>query len=175
MLFRSNLYRDIGTWGLSESTMDIVNEAASKNFDTNVIIKKLYPMVDKALSGPSGPKFKKNIGEFINNRHSELYDNAPYTRIYFTKEDADKLFTLMGISSKTIEEILKETYYNTIEPFNPRCAKDPFTILTLMCVRYYMIKNNSKDLELSLIYLAFSGSFYPSIHYVSFPVAQPSE
>jgi hypothetical protein len=32
-----------------------------------------------------------------------------------------------------------------------------------------------KELELSCIYLAFSGSFYPSIHYGSFPKVQPSE
>jgi hypothetical protein len=44
-----------------------------------------------------------------------------------------------------------------------------------MCVRYYYLKKMKKETELSMIYLAFSGKFYPSIHYGSYPEAPPEE
>jgi hypothetical protein len=42
-------------------------------------------------------------------------------------------------------------------------------------IRYYLIKKNIKDAQLAALYLAFSGKFYPSIHYAMFPVAEPSK
>lgn len=148
---------------------------SSNSKSDSVILKKLYPLVEKSLSGSGGSKFKKVVGEFITVRHDELYANAPYTRIYFTADDADQLFKALSIPKSTVEEVIKQTYYYSIEPFNPRCAKDPFTVLALMVIRYYVLKKAKKEIELSCIYLAFSGSFYPSIHYGSFPTVQPCE
>ena len=153
----------------------VLVEGAYASTDTKAIVTKLYPLVEKTLSSSGGTKLKKVIGEFINARHDELYANAPYTRIYFTVEDSDKLFIALGISKETVMQIVSQTYYAAIEPFNPRCAKDPFTLIVLMCVRYYLNKKQQKELELACIYLAFSGSFYPSIHYGSFPTVQPCE
>ena len=70
---------------------------------------------------------------------------------------------------------MQGTYYYNIANFNPRAAKDEFTVTLMMVIRYFYTKNMSKELDMAMIHLAFSGKFYPSIHYRSFPVTQPSE
>lgn len=141
---------------------------------TSSIVTNVYPLVVNSMKTNLN-KYKKNVGEFINVRSKELYDIAPYTRIYWTGEDDDKFFKNTNISKATVSSHLQKTYYASIASFNPRCAKDPFTVTQLMIIRYFLKKNMKKELELACIYLAFSGSFYPSIHYGSFPKVQPSE
>lgn len=141
---------------------------------TSSIVTNVYPLVVNSMKTNLN-KYKKNVGEFINVRSKELYDIAPYTRIYWTGEDDDKFFKNTNINKATVSSHLQKTYYASIASFNPRCAKDPFTVTQLMIIRYFLKKNMKKELELACIYLAFSGSFYPSIHYGSFPKVQPSE
>ena len=141
---------------------------------TKAIVTGIYPMVEKALK-TNASKYKANIGKFINARQKELYDIAPYTRIPFSGEDADNYFKSLGITEANVLSHIQKTYYYNIASFNPRCAKDPLTCTQLMVIRYFSLKNMKKELELACIYLAFSGSFYPSIHYGSFPKVQPSE
>lgn len=141
---------------------------------TNSIVTNIYPMVVNSMKTNLN-KYKKNIGDFINARSKELYDIAPYTRIYWTADDNNSFFKAMNISEQTIAAHIQKTYYANIAAFNPRCAKDPFTCTQLMVIRYFLKKGMKKELELACIYLAFSGSFYPSIHYGSFPKVQPSE
>lgn len=143
---------------------------------TSAIVKGIYPMVEKALNNSTiRNRYKKNIADFINVRSKELYDIAPFTRIYWSNDDKDKFFKTMGFSENEVMSHIQKTYYWPIASFNPRCAKDAFSCAQLMCIRYFLKKNMKKELELSLIYMAFSGSFYPSIHYGSFPKVQPSE
>ena len=85
------------------------NRKSSNSKSDSVILKKLYPLVEKSLSGSGGSRFKKVVGEFITARHDELYANAPYTRIYFTKDDADQLFKALSIPKSTVEEVIKQT------------------------------------------------------------------
>lgn len=141
---------------------------------TTAILKGLYPKVATNLKANVN-RYKRNVGDFINARHSELYDNGPYTRIYFTAEDTKKFYSILKLNERDIANQIAKTYYAKISAFNPRCAKDPFTVAHLCCMRYFVINNMKKELELSCIYMAFSGSFYPSIHYGCFPVAQPQE
>lgn len=142
--------------------------------ETKAILKEVYPKVEKALTNNLN-SYKRNIGEFLNKRNIELYDNAPYTRIYWTGEDDNKFWQCLKLNKNDVVNAISKTYYAKIAAFNPRCAKDPFTVAQLMCIRYFFLKKKEKELELALIYLSFSGSFYPSIHYGSFPKAQPQE
>ena len=148
----------------------------------DVLLKKLYPKIaDKMKNSTYKNKYKQCISKFIENRSKELYDTAPYSRMYFGKDDANELFNAFGISELEVANIIKETYYGKIANFNPAAAKDPFTIILIMVLRYYHLlkKTNSKEaekgLELTCIYLSFSGKFYPSIHFGSFPTVEPSE
>ena len=78
-----------------------------KQEDSDVIIKKLYPLVSQALSKRDS-KFRANIAKFINDRHDLLFDIAPYDRIYFNQTDIDDLFKSLDIQEKQVLEIIKE-------------------------------------------------------------------
>lgn len=140
---------------------------------TNVIRTKIYPMVEGSLSKSANmSKYKKNLQVFFNARHQQIHEIAPFYRIYFGQNDIDDFFKSIGISEKDVRNALQETYYWKMN-FNPKAAKDPFTIAQMMVIRFFVLKNDRKNAELSTIYLAFSGKFYPSVHYNSFPTAQP--
>lgn len=141
---------------------------------TTALIKELYPKVEKAVPKNLN-KYKACIARFIDKRHTLLYDIAPCDRIYYGEEDAKDLIDSIGVDKQDITAAIKNTYYYPVASFNPRSAKDEITILMMMIIRYFYIKKDEKMLELSCLYLSFSGKFYPSIHYSSFPKVQPSE
>lgn len=139
--------------------------------DSNVIIEKLYPMVKNSLD-KSTTGFKRVISEFINSRYDDLYAPSPYDIIYFNQKDIDKIFQSLGITEQQVAEVMKECWFWD-QPYNPQCAKEPY-VMTLMCIiRYFLLKNKSKDAEITCIYLAFSGKFYASLFGMAFPTAYP--
>lgn len=141
---------------------------------TDVLVKKLYPLVESKLKTNTN-KLKQCIGRYMEKHAKELHEIAPYDRIYFGVEDIEDFFKSIGILESQVKDILKQTYYHEIAAFNPAAAKDELTVTMMMVIRYFYIKRMQKELELSTIYLGFSGKFYPSIHYGSFPKVQPSE
>jgi len=142
--------------------------------NTDAILKILYPKVEKVMAKNTN-KFKANVGKFINERNEYMFDTCPCDRIYYGEDDANEMFKAVGIEKKEITEAIEATYYYQIAAFNPRAAKDEITVLMLTIIRYFLKKKDSKNTELAMIYLSFSGKFYPSIHYMSFPKVQPSE
>lgn len=140
----------------------------------DVLVKKLYPKIESKLKTNTN-KLKQNIAKFMEVRASQLYDIAPCDRIVFRGQDIDNFFKALGIHETEVRDILENTYYYRIANFNPRAAKDEFTVAVLMIIRYFYLKKMKKELELFSIYLAFSGKFYPSIHHGSYPVVPPSE
>ena len=135
---------------------------------TKVAVNKIYPIVEKSLQ-KNTPAYKKNVQEFIKNRSNDLYDIVPVRRIPFGSEDVDSFFKAMKIDKNEITQCLSETYYWNMN-FNPRAAKDEFTMTMMMVIRYFLLKNKQTDAEISTIYLAFSGKFYPSIHSQKFKI-----
>ena len=143
---------------------------------TSVIDKKIYPIVQNTLS-KSIKKYKDMMSRFINARHSSLYDTFPATRMLYGQQDADELFDVFGYKGKEAElqNIINETYYGRIANFNPRAAKNPVTVLGMCIIKYFFNKKDQQNLELAMIYLSFSGNFYPSIHYAQYPKALPAD
>lgn len=142
--------------------------------DTNVIVKEIYPIIEKQMK-TSTNKYKQCVARSIEKRSEGLYEIAPFDRLYFGGDDVDDFFKTLNIDKKDIREKLSRTYYWSIPNFYPAAALDEFTIANIAIVRYFMKNKMKKELELASIYLAFSGKFYPSIHYGSFPKVQPSE
>lgn len=138
---------------------------------TNTIKKNIYPIIETAMQKNTS-KYKRNIRDFIEARSKELYEIAPYTRIHFTQTDNDNFFKAIGVKENEIEKHLSEAYFWNMN-FNPRAAKNPFTVCMIMVIRYFLKKKDTKNAELSAIYLAFSGKFYPSIHHGSFQKVEP--
>ena len=141
--------------------------------NTDAIKKLIYPKIEKALSNNNIlSKYRKMLSNFINSRSEDLFDICPCSRIIYSTQDEEEFFKTLNISKREVEQALKGTYYASMSNFNPRCAKDPLTVCALMVVRYfYLHDKKKKDLDLSCIYLAFSGSMYPSVHYGSFRYA----
>lgn len=140
---------------------------------TTVAVDKIYPIVEKSLSKDIN-KYRRNIQVFFEARSKDLYDTAPYSRMPFGDKERDLFFASIDIKQNDIRECLKDTYYWNMN-FSPAAAKDEMTMTMMMIIRYFLLKNDVKNMELSAIYLAFSGKFYPSLHYNSFPNVQPSE
>ena len=141
---------------------------------TKVIDTKIYPLVKGSLS-KSLTKFKSLMSKFMNSRSQGLYDTFPATRMMYGQQDADELYAMLGVKEAEIQEFINQTYYGKISNFNPRAAKDPVTVLCMCMIKFFFLKKDKQNLELSMIYLSFSGKFYPSIHYAQYPKAVPAD
>ena len=145
----------------------VITEAATPKV-TKVAVKEIYPLVEKSVSRNQSA-YKKCVQDFIKARSTDLYDTVPIRRITFGAGDIDDFFKALKINKADITTALSHTYYWNMN-FNPRAAKDEFTMTQMMVIRYYILKNKSTDAELAAIYLAFSGKFYPSIHSQKFKI-----
>lgn len=142
---------------------------------TTVIKDKIYPIIKNSLSKSNNvTKYRKVVQKFFEVRSKDIYDIAPFTRIYFSQNDIDNFFNALGIKEEDIKQELTHAYFWNMN-FNPKAAKDPYTVSMIMVIKFFLEKKDEKNAELSSIYLAFSGMFYPSIHYGKFPKVQPSE
>lgn len=135
--------------------------------DTSAILEGIYPMVEKSLSKGTA-KYKACVGRYLSSRSDIIYDTCIYNNIYFGEAEIDDFFKSMGIKIEDIITELKKTYFWELN-FSPKAAKDPFTVTMIMVIRYFYKKKMEKELELSCIYLAFSGKFYASTYTNSFP------
>lgn len=146
----------------------------ANNQITKVIDTKIYPLVKNSLS-KSLTKFKSLMSHFMQTRSKGLYDTFPATRMLYGQQDADMLFSTLGVKAAEIQGFINETYYGKIANFNPRAAKDPVTVLCMCMIKYFFSKKDQKNLELAMIYTCFTGKFYPSIHYAQYPKAVPAD
>lgn len=142
--------------------------------EDKVILTQLYPLIIKKYQ-TNKAKVEKCLQKFINDRHDQIFDIAPYYRIYFRQEDLDLFFDSIGVTQQEVNSIISKTYYYEIPKFNPRAAKDEFTCCLMCLIRYFQINKKIRDLENYSLYLSFSGKFYPSIHSGSFPTVEPSQ
>ena len=141
---------------------------------TSVIINELYPFIAKALD-KNVSKLKNVVFDFINKNSEQIYDVAPYDVIYFRQEDINAIFKALNISEKDIDNIMQDCFYWNV-PYNPPAAKEPYVLVILMTIRYFLKKKDQKNAEIFGIYLAFSGKFYASLFTgVAFPLVAPSK
>ena len=144
------------------------------NKNTRAIASLLYPKVSKAIeSHPNG--FKQVFAKFMTDRNKQLFATGPLDRIAYGTQDGDMLFNALHMDRREVKEAISETFYWNIAAFNPRYAKDEITILILCIIRYYLQKKDMKNAEMAAVYMGFSGKYYPSIHYMAFPKAEPSK
>lgn len=154
--------------------LDILTEVLKYNPDTKAIKTKLWPKVKQAMDKPATKSaYKRVINDFISARSQDLYDALPCNRILCSEKEMDRIFDVLKISKKEVADIINETYYGPIDNFNPLAAKHEFTVTQLLIIKYFIEEKQKKDIELSTIYLSFSGKFYPSIHYRSYPNVPP--
>lgn len=117
------------------------------------------------------------MSNFFQSRASSLYDIAPIDRLYFSTDEENELFKTLNISKQEVTDILQRTYYYS-EFKNPEynyLVKDEHAMLSLTIIRYFIMKKDKKNIDLSMLYLAFSGKIYSSAHYRSFPTVTPEK
>ena len=135
-----------------------------KFVDTNYIIKELYPLVESKLKAPViAKRFYDNMGVFFNKKHNQINDIAPYTNIYFNKEDEDRLYRSIDLSDIEVEAILKKCFFWNLD-YRPKCSKNPYTQILFCAIRYYLLNKDLKKAETVTVYTCFSGKFYASIY-----------
>lgn len=161
---------------LLEQSYIVLTEVAKKfDANTSAILNKLYPKVAERLKSPSGKAaYKKCVSEFLQKRSEALYDTLPCARMLFGESDAQDIFKALNIPGGDVANIILQTYYGNEPNFSPKAAKDEVTVLLLCVVRYFMETKQMKEAELATIHLSFSGKFYPSLHYRSFPTVLPA-
>lgn len=143
----------------------LLEKAFEVDANTTVYRDKLYPVVKNAMDNPSvRTAYKKLINDFISSRTEGLFDIIPSRRLVCLDRDMDKLFDVVGIKKSFVAECIKESYYGNIKNFSPLCAKHEFTVLELNIIRYFVLQKTKQETELSMLYLSFSGKFYPSLH-----------
>ena len=131
--------------------------------EDTVIVDQIYPLVDKVAKNKL-TSVKSCIEKFVHDRHEELYDYAPISRIYFKKQDSNNFFRSLGISEKDVTNILPNLYYFKSDEL--QACKDEFSLTCIMLLRYCLINKpkDTKFIELLYTYLSFSGKFYASCH-----------
>ena len=142
--------------------------------NTDSIKTKLYPLVEKNMSSRM-TDYKVCLQEFLSTRNRSIFSTMPLDRIYYGDDDIKKMFAAVGIEINEAKNAIANTYYGDKAGFNPRAAKDPVTVLMMCIIRYFFLKKDEKNTELSMVYLCFSGKFYPSVHYMSFPKVLPQD
>lgn len=147
--------------------------------DTKVILTELYSKVEKALSNSKIKNaYKKYVNDFFSKRSQDVYDTLPCSRILCSEQEMDLLFGILGIEKTDVLELISETYYGKFAlkhgSFNPAAALHPFTVTQLCVIRYFIFSNSKNERDTSILLLAFSGKFYPSLHYRSYPEVVPA-
>jgi len=142
--------------------------------DTNAILTDAYPVIEAGLK-KNTTKYKKFLSDYMNKNSDILYSTIPSKQLYFSQEDCDNYFKSIDVNPGIVKNAISHTYYYDISNFNPRYAKDETTIALICTVRYFMLHNMKKELELALINIACSGKYYPSIWHGSFQVTAPNE
>ena len=146
---------------------------ATMKDDSKIVVPKLYNFI-KPFITKNDSKFRANIAKFVNDRHELLFALAPYDRIYFNQTDIDLMFKSLGFTENDVRSIIQDCYFYDI-PINPQCVKEPY-ILVLMCIiRFYLKTNKPKYAEMTSVYLAFSGKFYASLHGEFWKAVPPSK
>ena len=152
----------------------VLLEAAGS--DTKAVKTNVYPLVEKALNNSTNlSKYRKVVSETIEKRQKDLFDIAPMNNIYFTEYDNQNFYKALGINPEDITKGLSEAYFYPMANFNPRSAKDEFTAMQMCVIRYFMLNNKERDLELAIAVLMISGKFYPSAFAMCFPKVNPGE
>ena len=134
----------------------------------------IYTDIDKSVHD-NLTGYKAVITSFMAERNKELFSTIPIDRIYYRDSDRLKMFNCLKIDTNKVDNAIANTYYGQMRDFNPVAAKDPLTIVMMNVIRHFLQNKDTKNAEVAAIYLAFSGKFYPSIHYASYQKFLPTD
>lgn len=135
--------------------------------NTTAVLNEVYPLIEANLSKSGGVKKYKDCVQRRIERNPAMFNTIPNDRIPFGKDETEDLFKSLGITPAEVTAGLSHAFFWKMN-YSPVAAKDPTTVAALCVIRYFVMKNDSKNAELASIYFAFTGKMYPSAHYASF-------
>lgn len=125
-----------------------------------VLIKELYPLVEKGLSKKQNREsLKRAITDFLDRNTEKLTAIGPSQIIIFSDKDSESLFKAIEVDPDTISAIIKKashikSHWETMRrPFNSGCA---------MAIRYFTLNKDEEMVQLTLVY--FTMFMYPLLH-----------
>lgn len=111
---------------------------------------------DKKLS----ENFFKYIGNYIDKNNEILYHNTPTYRLFFSDNDRQIVYDMCDIDPDSIKDSIKKI--PTVKS-SWKLINDPFNIIMILLIRYYILKKNNNGINNTLMYLTLS--LYASLHY----------
>lgn len=143
--------------------------------ETFAFVDNLCPIVKKALeTGNNLTRFKNAIADFMNANSKVIYDISTYDIIYYKQRDIDKLFNSLDLTEAQVYTAMEDSFYWNI-PYRPEAAKEPYVLLCMAAIRYFLSVKKRKEAEITTTYLAFTGKFYASWFSRFYKTAPPSK
>ena len=132
--------------------------------DNNVILKELYPKIEKSLSNKETVhKVKMAIANYIDSNTMKLTTAGPQYRVIFHENEYIRFYNIIGIDPNEVRAMLKRSTYikNQWQIMN-----NPFNSIAAMCIRFFKIHKDEELARAMVVYLTLS--MYPSLHYKYF-------
>jgi hypothetical protein len=127
-------------------------------------LELIYPSVELALkSKVKSDLLQQYIAKYFDRNHDVLFDTGVSKRLFFRAEDEFIIFKATDIKPSEVEDILKR---NKLIKSTWEILNNPFNITIMLISRYYLLKEDKKSLENSLMYLSLF--LYSSLHYKYF-------
>jgi hypothetical protein len=137
----------------------------------SIIVKELYPKVEKGLSNPDNTKMlKKAIEGYLDRNMDKLTTLGPVKQTVFTDYDQKQLYNAAEVDTATIISIVKKS---KVVIGKWPVMDNPFNSASVLAIRYYMLKNNEDMVRAMLVY--FTLSMYPSTHAKYYKLSEPNE
>ena len=138
--------------------------------DSNVLLRELYPLVEKGLSKRENTvKLQQAVEDYLNRNMDKLTTIGPVHRIIFTESDAERLYEAIEVTPAEIQQIINKS---PVIKGQWQIMSNPFNSAISLAIRYYKLNNNPTMVNSLLVYLTLS--MYPSLHFKYFKY-EPNE
>lgn len=135
---------------------------------THIMVKELYPIVEKTLSTPVGDRrFKQAVGNYMDRNSEKLHTPGPVYMIPFADQDKATFYGIFNVTGKQITDMVIKVIAQLDSSSDFKLLKgNPQFWLFYMCIRFYHLKKDEKGLNTALAIYALS--VYPSVFHLFF-------
>lgn len=118
-----------------------------------VLVTELYPIVEKALSDKNNVRYiQQYIGKFFDKNMGALSTIGPTRNVSFSKDIVNGLYDTVGLTEDQIKKAIKES--DSIDNTWVIATNPLYTLCTLIA-RYFLVKNDDKNLILTTSFMTF--------------------
>lgn len=149
---------------IKKSDFEIFLEASS---NTYIMRDALYAQINAVLNNEiMDRKFKQLVGNFIDKNNSKLRTPGPQYMIAFGDSDKKAFFDILGIDPREVVELTVKITSTINNSEFKYLRENPILWVFFLCIRYYVLKGDSKGLNTVLAIYALA--VYPSVFHKYF-------